>query len=170
MNYQSMVEQAMNAAATAIKNARSLDNKAFKTVAVSEPANLDISCMPAAYILLDGDFIEHKTKYLEEHQIKIIISTLQVVNTGASLGFIQDFPDGFMSASLAYDALVCDRTLGGNVNDLIIKRVDYGRSQLDTSVIFWGDIEVRLVLRYAPGKPTESIMMNEITVKEALME
>lgn len=169
MNYQTMVEQSINAAVTAIKNAHSQDNKAFKTVAVSEPGTLDITCMPAAYILLDGDNVERKTKFQEEHRLKLIVSTLQVVtsNPDGDTEFMHSFPDGIMCAGLAYDALVADRTLTGKVSDLVIKRVDYGRSLLDTTVIFWGDIEVNLILRYAPGKPDETVKMQDVMVKEA---
>ncbi|MEN6325791.1 MAG: hypothetical protein ABFD18_06255 [Syntrophomonas sp.] len=162
MSYLDLVKTPLIALAEEVQAIKDGELAAFKTVAMTEPDKLDIKRMPAVYILLDDDAIERKTKYLEIHTLSVTFSVIHVVKgtTHRDTDLEKGFHDGLKLVGLVYDTLSTNRSYN-------IELVDYGRIPLDTGVVFWGEINLKLSLRYAPGKPDEAVLMQEVYTKEA---
>lgn len=152
----SQIEQALNTLVTRLNEIQLDGLAAFETVALAMPAVMDVTYMPAAYVLLDNDQVKMENQYLEMHTLTVIISVFQ----------IEDGTTGLTLSGAVYDALVSERTLGEKCGSLVVKKVNYVRTTLDTEIVIRAEITLEFAIRYAPGKPAEAMLMQEINVKE----
>lgn len=167
MNYQGLIKAALDALTNKLLGLQGEDNKPiFKSVAITEPSKINQVRMPAAYILLDNDRIAQKTRYLETHTLSITISVIQVVkgtvhgDTELEKGLLE----GLFLVGAVYDALAKDRTLGNTTGFIKVKDIEFGRTPLDVGVIFWGELQLEFDLQYAPGKPGEAPVIQDVGV------
>lgn len=157
MSYQSLIEDVLDNLVDILQGIQINSVPVFKTVAMTEPAKVNITRMPAAYVLLDKDIITQKARYLEFHTLQITISVIQVIRGTqySDIDLEKGFHDGFTLIGAVYDTLVADRKID-------IKNIDYGRTSLDAGVIFWGELQLETEVRYAPGKPADTPFIEEV--------
>lgn len=157
MSYQSLVEAALKSLADKLEGVKIGPNAAFKTVAMTEPSKMNITRMPAAYILLDKDTISKKARYLEFHSLQITVSIVRIIQGTqySDTDLEKGFHDGIALVGAVYDSLVVE-------HNIEIKNIDYGRAPLDVGVAFWGELQLQLEIRYAPGKPVEDPFMQMV--------
>lgn len=175
MSYQVLIKQALEALAAKLQGltvtppteADPDPVALLKTVAMAEPVKMDLTRMPAAYILLDKDTIERKTQFLEMHTLSIVVSIIRAIRgtQHSDIELEKGFHDGLEMIGTVYDAITADRTLGVKTGPIEINNVDYGQAPLDVGVIFWGEFFLETTIRYAPGKPAEASLIEEVTTK-----
>lgn len=157
MSYQGLIEDVLDSLVGVLQGIQINSVPAFKTVAMTEPAKVNITRMPAAYVLLDKDIIVKKARYLELHTLQITISVVQVVKGSqhSDVDLEKGFHDGITLVGAVYDSLAANRKID-------IKSVDYGRTPLDAGVVFWGELQLETEVRYAPGKPVDAQLIQEV--------
>lgn len=172
MSYQTLIEHTIDTLAARLQAVQVGGQPAFTTVALADPNRQDTARMPAAYIVLQKDTVKRKTQYLEIHSLAVLVSVIKAVQ-GTAQGDTTLEPglhDGLTLVGAVYETLTGERTLGGSVESLEIISVDYGRQVISDQVAFWGDINLVLEIRYAPGKSEQLPVMEEVYHHASLFE